>query len=187
VKSIWRNLARSIGILICAWISLLPARAAGLKADAMELRSSAFEPDATIPRKYTCDGENVSPPLHWSRVPPATKSLALIADDPDAPGGIWSHWVVYDLPPNVAALGENTPKTESLANGSKQGVNDFQQVGYGGPCPPPGSAHRYFFRLYALDRVFELKPKTNRQQLLAAIQDHSVGAAELVGRYLRQR
>src|ERR1051325_11959493 len=127
----------------------------------MELRSSASDPDATIPRKYTCDGENVSPPLHWSRVPPATKSLALIADDPDAPGGIWSHWVVYDLPPNVAALGENTPKTESLANGSKQGVNDFQQVGYGGPGPPPGPGPRHFFWPFFFARGFWLKHNRN--------------------------
>ena len=187
MKAVRRNLARSIGIFIVAWVSLLPARAAEIKNNGIALGSSAFETGATIPRKYTCDGENVSPPLRWSSVPTATKVLALIADDPDAPGGTWSHWVIYDLPPNATALGENMPKTESLTNGAKQGVNDFQQVGYGGPCPPSGPAHRYFFRLYALDRILELKPKANRQQLLAAIQGHSVGEAELVGRYQRQR
>ena len=187
MKFVGLNLARFIGIFTGASISLLPAHAAEIKTDAIVLGSSAFEAGATIPRKYTCDGENVSPPLRWSRVPAGTKSLALIADDPDAPGGTWSHWVVYDLPPDAAALGENTPKTESLANGAKQGMNDFQQVGYGGPCPPPGPAHRYFFRLYALDRVFELKSKANRQQLLAAIQSHTIAEAELVGRYQRQR
>lgn len=187
MKAAWQKLTRFTGIFIGAWVFLLPARAAEVKTEAIVLGSSAFETGATIPRKYTCDGENVSPPLHWNRIPFATKSLALIAEDPDAPGGIWSHWVVYDLPPNATTLGENTPKTDSLANGAKQGVNDFQQVGYGGPCPPPGQAHRYFFRLYALDRILELKPKANRQQLLTAIQGHNVGEAELIGLYQRQR
>ncbi len=164
-----------------------PARAAEIKTAVMELGSSAFESGAAIPRRYTCDGDNVSPPLRWSRVPAGTKSLALIADDPDAPGGTWSHWVIYDLPPSVTALGENTPRTDALASGAKQGVNDFQQTGYGGPCPPPGPAHRYFFRLYALDRAIAAKPKTSRQQLLAAIQGRILGAAELMGRYQRQR
>jgi Raf kinase inhibitor-like YbhB/YbcL family protein len=149
------------------------------------LTTAAFQPGADIPRKYTCDAEDVSPPLRWTNAPAATKSFALIADDPDAPGGTWVHWVIYDLPADTKELPEAVAKTEALPSGAKQGVNDFRKLGYNGPCPPPGSAHRYYFRLYALDAPSDLKAQATKLQVLEAIKGHALGAAELMGRYKR--
>lgn len=147
--------------------------------------SSAFQPGADIPRKYTCDAEDVSPPLQWENIPAGTKVFAIIVDDPDAPGGTWVHWVIYDLPADKKELAEALPKTELLTSGAKQGVNDFRKVGYSGPCPPPGSAHRYYFKLYALDAATNLKPRATKQQLLDALKPHLLGEADLIGRYKR--
>ncbi|MFQ5862954.1 MAG: YbhB/YbcL family Raf kinase inhibitor-like protein, partial [Candidatus Brocadiales bacterium] len=110
---------------------------------ALELKSSAFAAQATIPAKHTCDGPDVSPALSWSDPPGEAKSFSLICDDPDAPGGTWVHWVLYDLPPDVRGLPEDVPKEKTLDNGAKQGTTDFRRIGYGGPCPPRGPAHRY--------------------------------------------
>ncbi len=151
----------------------------------MELKSSAFQNGADIPRKHTCDANDVSPALSWANEPAGTRAFALIVDDPDAPVGTWVHWVIYDLPPETKELAEGIPTTETLANGAKQGVNDFRKVGYGGPCPPPGPAHRYYFRLYALDAPTNLKPRATKQQLLDAIKGHILGGAQLMGRYKR--
>lgn len=159
--------------------------AADGKPGAIVLSSAGFQTGADIPRQYTCDAQDISPPLRWSNVPAATKSLALIVDDPDAPGGTWVHWVIYDLPGESKDLAEDMAKTDTLPNGAKQGVNDFRKVGYGGPCPPPGSAHRYYFKLYALDTATRLKPHATKQQLLDAIQGHVLGEAELIARYKR--
>ncbi|MCX7722324.1 MAG: YbhB/YbcL family Raf kinase inhibitor-like protein, partial [Verrucomicrobiae bacterium] len=123
----------------------------------IQVTSPAFQDGKPIPSKYTCDGEDVSPPLNWTNVPPEAKSLVLISDDPDAPVGTWVHWVLYDLPPTTAGLSEGVPKSSELPNGAKQGINDFRRIGYGGPCPPPGKPHRYYFKLYALDTVLGLK------------------------------
>ena len=144
------------------------------------LTSAAFQHGADISRKYTCDAEDVSPPLRWTNAPAATKSFALIADDPDAPGGAWVHWVIYDLPADTKELPEAVAKTEALPSGAKQGVNDFRNLGYNGPCPPPGSAHRYYFRLYALDAPSDLKAQATKLQVLEAIKGHALGAAELM-------
>lgn len=152
---------------------------------ALEIKSSAFQHGGDIPRKYTCDGTDVSPPLRWENAPSGTKAFALIADDPDAPVGTWAHWVIYDLPANTMELAEGIKSTETLPNGAKQGINDFRKVGYGGPCPPPGPAHRYFFRLYALDLETKLKPRATKQQLLDAIKGHILAEAQLMGRYKR--
>jgi Raf kinase inhibitor-like YbhB/YbcL family protein len=147
-----------------------------------ELRSSAFQHNLSIPTKYTCDGANVSVPLSWRDAPKEAKSFALIVDDPDAPVGIWVHWVLYDLPAGSHVLGEAIPSQKTLGNGAKQGVNDFGKVGYVGPCPPRGR-HRYFFKLYALDRMTELKPGATKQQVLDAMNKHILAEAELVGTY----
>lgn len=152
---------------------------------AMEIRSSAFQNGGDIPRKYTCDGTDISPPLRWENPPAGTKAFALIADDPDAPVGTWVHWVIYDLPAVTKELAEGTPTSESLLNGAKQGVNDFRKVGYGGPCPPSGPAHHYFFKLYALDMETSLKPRATKQQLLDAIKGHILAETQLMGRYKR--
>ncbi|MGN6734338.1 MAG: YbhB/YbcL family Raf kinase inhibitor-like protein [Candidatus Binatia bacterium] len=149
------------------------------------LTSSAFQPGAEIPRKYTCDGDDVSPPLRWENPPAGTKAFAMIADDPDAPGGTWVHWVIYDLPAETKELTEGLPKTEVIAGGAKQGINDFRKVGYGGPCPPSGSAHRYFFKLYALDAATNLKPREMKQQLLDALKAHVLAETDLTARYKR--
>jgi Raf kinase inhibitor-like YbhB/YbcL family protein len=149
----------------------------------MELKSSAFQNNQDIPRKYTGDGADVSPPLIWSNPPNGAKAFALISDDPDAPVGTWVHWVIYDLPADAKELAEGVPTQESLPNGAKQGVNDFKKIGYGGPCPPRGPAHRYFFKLYALDRPTNLKPRATKQQLLAAMKGHILGEAQLIGKY----
>src|SRR6516164_7719219 len=119
----------------------------------MQVSSSAVTEGTPIPKKYTADGADVSPPLQWQGTPPTAKSFALICDDPDAPRGTWVHWVLFNLPAEQRQLEEATPGVEVLASGAKHGKNDFGKIGYGGPAPPPGKPHRYFFKLYALDTV----------------------------------
>ncbi len=152
----------------------------------MEITSTAFTHGATIPVVHTCDGKDVSPPLRWSGAPAATKSYVLIADDPDAPVGTWVHWLVYDLSPGSAGLAENVSKALSLPDGAKQGINSFRRPGYGGPCPPHGKAHRYFFRLYALDGLLGLKPGADRAELEAAMRGRVLASAEVMGTYARK-
>jgi len=151
----------------------------------MELKSLAFEAGGMIPKPYTCDGQDASPPLSWSDVPNGAKSLALIADDPDAPMGTWVHWVAWNIPATARVLEANVPKRDSLPNGMKQGTSDFRSVGYGGPCPPSGT-HRYFFKLYALDSPFTLPPSTTKKDLEKVMQGHIFQQAELMGKYTRK-
>jgi Raf kinase inhibitor-like YbhB/YbcL family protein len=150
----------------------------------IKLRSSAFQDGGMIPSKYTCDGANISPPLEWSGIPQGAKSLALVCDDPDAPGKTWVHWVAFDLPSSRNSLPENVPPVEEIPGGGKPGTNDFKKIGYGGPCPPSGT-HRYFFKLYALDKALELGNNTTKDQLLKAMAGHVLGQAEIIGRYKR--
>ena len=150
----------------------------------LQIKSSAFEHNGMIPKKYTCDGEDVSPELSWTGVPEGTKSFALISDDPDAPMGTWVHWVLYDLPSSTTELPENVPADKVLKNGAKQGITDFKRIGYGGPCPPSG-VHRYFFKLYALDTKLNLETGATKEQLLKAMEGHVIGQGELVGKYSR--
>lgn len=157
----------------------------GGEAMAFRIDSPAFQDQGEIPKKYTCDGEDLSPPLVWAEPPQGTKSFALIADDPDAPMGTWVHWVVYSIPSASSGLPEGVPKTEILSDGSRQGRTDFGDVGYGGPCPPPGRAHRYFFKLYALDETPTLSPGLTKAELLVAINEHILAQAERVGLYQR--
>jgi Raf kinase inhibitor-like YbhB/YbcL family protein len=155
---------------------------------AFTLTSTAFRDGAAIPVKHTCDGGDVSPPLAWSGAPAGTRSFALIADDPDAPAGSWVHWVVYNVPAAVSELPENVAKVEALdLGGARQGRNDFRRPGYGGPCPPPGPAHRYFFTLYALDAPLMLKAGAQRKDLETAMEGHVLGSAPLLGTYARQK
>ena len=158
----------------------------GACAMAFEIKSDAFQSEKNIPPAYTCDGEDVSPPLAWPNPPEGTKSFALIADDPDAPAGTWVHWVIYDLPAGAAALPAGLPKLQKLPDGSKQGITDFGRLGYGGPCPPPGKAHRYYFKLYALDTFLNLPPKQRKSDLLAAIEGHILAKTQLMGTYERK-
>jgi Raf kinase inhibitor-like YbhB/YbcL family protein len=152
----------------------------------MTITSDAFEDGKPIPRKYTCDGADRSPPLHWQAVPEGTTSLALIVDDPDAPSGTWNHWLLYNMPPATLALGEGVPATAALGDGSRQGTNDFGKIGYGGPCPPPGSTHRYQFKLYALSAPIDLEPGAKRDAVIKAIQrQKTIAVAELTASYGR--
>jgi len=150
-----------------------------------EIASSAFSGAGMIPKKFTCDGPDVSPPLRWTQAPAKTQSFALIVDDPDAPVGTWVHWVLYNLPANTTELPEGVEKQEQLTSGATQGRNDFRRIGYGGPCPPPGTPHRYFFKLYALDTKLTLKAGATKAELERAMKGHILGQAELIGRYGR--
>lgn len=153
---------------------------------ALSLTSPAFEHGGAIPQRYTCEGDDISPPIEWSGVPAGAKSLALIVEDPDAPDPaapkrVWVHWVLYDMPPGVAELAEGAGGTD-LPEGTREGLNDWKKAGYGGPCPPIGR-HRYFHRLYALDVVLgDLKHPT-KAKLEKAMQGHIMAQAELIGTY----
>jgi len=150
----------------------------------IKITSKAFAEAGMIPRKHTCDGEDVSPPLAWTGVPHGANSMALINDDPDAPMGTWVHWVLYDLPPSVGGLGEAVPPDKELRNGAKQGRNDFRKIGYGGPCPPSGT-HRYYFKIYALDVMLGLPAGATKADLLKAMQGHILAEGQLMGKYKR--
>jgi hypothetical protein len=153
------------------------------------LASPAFQNGDSIPRQYTCDGADVSPPLTWLTPPAGVASFALIVEDPDAPGGTFIHWVLYDLPGATASLPEGVPKSGELPQlgGAKQGRTSFGRTGYGGPCPPAGPAHHYHFRLFALKTKLGLPAGATRDQVVKAMQAHELGRAELVGLYARTR
>lgn len=151
----------------------------------LEVKSPDFASGGTIPKRFTCEGGDLSPALEWSAPPSGTQSFALIADDPDAPVGTWVHWVVFDLPPTLRSLPQAVPKKDQLADGSRQGQNDFGKTGYGGPCPPPGKAHRYFFKLYALDTKLNLPSSSTKKDVERAMQSHVLAQGEYIGRYSR--
>jgi Raf kinase inhibitor-like YbhB/YbcL family protein len=152
----------------------------------LQITSTAFSEGKPIPRKYTGEDADISPPLKWTGAPTNTLSLALIADDPDAPVGTWVHWVLYNLPPATAELSENVDKAATLPSGAKQGRNDFGRTGYGGPMPPPGKPHRYYFKLYALDKVLDLEPGMTKKELLKAMEGHILAEGQLMGTYQRK-
>ncbi len=145
----------------------------------ISITSTAFKEGDKIPRLYTCDDQNISPPLAWTGVPTGTVSLALIMDDPDAPSGTWVHWVLFNLPPNLTGL------EQAKNGGGVEGKNDFSRLGYGGPCPPRGSTHRYFVKLYALDQALDLKSGTTKSQVENAMRGHILAQGQLIGRYGR--
>jgi Raf kinase inhibitor-like YbhB/YbcL family protein len=150
-----------------------------------QISTNAFSNGESIPKRFGCDGLNVSPQLTWTDPPTTTQSFALIMDDPDAPAGTWVHWILYNLPTDARELAENVPNREQLPNGAHQGRNSFNKTGYGGPCPPPGNPHRYFFKLYALDRKLNLRLGATKADVERAMQDHIVAQSELIGRYSR--
>ena len=152
----------------------------------INLTSTAFANGALMPAKYTCDGENVSPPLNWEGVPEKAKSLALFVADPDAPGKRWTHWVLFNLPASAKGLPENIAPEKQLASAARQGTNDFKQIGYGGPCPPD-AVHRYFFTLYALDAELALDAGATKDELLNAMQGHILAQGEMVGKYEKRK
>ena len=169
--------AINAGALAIALVALASLAAGGAK---MKITSSAFQEGGNIPSKFTCDGGDRSPPLQIAEIPSSAKSLALIVDDPDAPSGLFTHWIVWNI----------SPQTNGIAEGSTlkgvQGTNDFGKAGYGGPCPPSGT-HRYYFEIFALDRELNLPSGTKRNQLDAALKGHVVAQGELMGRYSRKK
>jgi Raf kinase inhibitor-like YbhB/YbcL family protein len=145
----------------------------------LKISSTAFFEGGMIPGRYTCDGEDLSPPFVWSGVPAGAQSLVMIADDPDAPVGTWVHWVIYDLPLELNGL------PEAISGIGKQGKNDFRKLGYGGPCPPPGKPHRYFFKLYALDRLLNLPSGATKAEVEKAMKGHILAEGQIMGKYGR--
>jgi Raf kinase inhibitor-like YbhB/YbcL family protein len=150
----------------------------------MKLSSFAFSHNENIPPKYTCSGKDISPPLLIEGIPAEAKSLALICDDPDAPMGTFVHWVMFNIPVNIAEIPEAIPNVDVLGNGAIQGNTDFRKIGYGGPCPPSGT-HRYFFKLYALDTKLDLRPGASKAQVEKEMEGHVIAKAELIGLYKR--
>ena len=151
----------------------------------LSLSSPAFEEGDRIPTKYTCEGQDVSPPLAWIEPPAESQSFVLIVDDPDAPVGVFTHWVLFNLPPDTRELSEAIPAQDQLTSGALQGKNDFGRIGYGGPCSPPGRAHRYRFTLYVLDQPLDLKAGASKKQVLDAMEGHILAQGQLTGTYQR--
>jgi Raf kinase inhibitor-like YbhB/YbcL family protein len=182
-----RKFATLAGLFLCLFVwpsrEILAQEKGGTMS--LQISSTAFLAGETIPKKFTCDGPDVSPPLKWNEPPAKTQSIALIMDDPDAPAGTWVHWVLYDLPANTRELSEGVAKQEQLSSGARQGRNDFGKIGYGGPCPPPGKPHRYFFKLYALDAKVNLKSGATKADVERAMKGHILARAELIGKYGR--
>jgi Raf kinase inhibitor-like YbhB/YbcL family protein len=147
--------------------------------EAIRVTSPAFQSNGHIPRQYTCDGKDINPPLMIANCPQGTRSIALICDDPDAPVGIWVHWVIWNIDPGVKEIKENT-----VPQGAVEGMNDFRKHAYGGPCPPSGT-HRYFFKVYALDSMLNISPNSTKADLEKAMKGHILGQGQLVGLYKR--
>ena len=158
----------------------------GSKGSTVQLTAAAFKPGSDIPAQFTCDDSDVSPALSWSTPPEHTQTFALVMEDPDAPGRTWVHWVLYEVPATEHELPEGVAPKSTLPSGARQGRNDFGKIGYGGPCPPPGPAHRYYFKLYALEGRLDLRAGATRAQLDRSMRGHILAQAELMGRYRRQ-
>ena len=174
--------------VLCLDLGCKPSSNETKKGDSpmsIEITSTAIQQGESIPKQYTGDGADRSPPLRWSEPPSGTKSIALICDDPDAPGATWVHWVIFDLPPQIRELTEGVPTTETLGNGAKQGTNDFGNIGYGGPAPPKGKPHRYFFKLYALDAALDLPTGATKAEVENAMKGHILAEGQLMGTYKR--
>ncbi len=151
----------------------------------LKISSPVFKEGGTIPEKYTCNGENISPALNWTGIPQGTKNLALIVDDPDAPVGIFVHWVIYGMEGSLNGLPEGVEKSTTVSGIGLQGINGFRKTGYDGPCPPKGTPHRYYFKLYALDTVLKLKPGASKSDVEKAIETHILAQGQLMGKYGR--
>lgn len=187
MKNIIKLLIITLFIILSVFLLVKSSlKAPSKEVNGMKISSPAFEHNDTIPSKYTCDGEDISPPLVFEEIPENTVSLALIADDPDAPMGTWVHWVMYNIPATSGGLAENIPPDSELKDGSLQGITDFRRIGYGGPCPPSG-AHRYFFKLYALDKKLDLPSGAAKQQVEAAIKGHIIAQDHIIGIYKRNK
>lgn len=188
MRSGFRWMAAMALLGLCA---AAPARAADAtevkgKTMALKVTSTAFAEGQPIPMKYTGQGDDVSPPLTWGEAPKGTQAIALIADDPDAPGKIWIHWVIWNIPATAQGLDEDVAKKEELPTGARQGKNDFSRIGYGGPMPPPGNPHRYFFKVYALTKPLDLRPGATKADLVQAMKGHVLAEGQVMGTYQRK-
>jgi Raf kinase inhibitor-like YbhB/YbcL family protein len=171
-----------LGVILCMAMVLLFSESLTKEVNAMasiQITSTAFQNNGTIPRQYTCDGQDINPPLVIEDCPKRTKSLAVICDDPDAPVGIWVHWVIWNIDPSTKGIKENVVPTGAIV-----GINDFRQHRYGGPCPPSGT-HRYFFKVYALDTMLGISPTSTKADLEKAMKGHILAEGQLVGLYKR--
>ncbi len=151
----------------------------------LQVSSKSFSAGADIPKKYSCDGQNISPQLAWENLPEGTRSMAVLLEDPDAPGGIFTHWVMYDLPVGMDSVAEGVPVVGEIPGGGLQGLNDFGKLGYGGPCPPPGRVHRYIFRVFALDQPLGLPSRASKGSVQQAMHGHVLAEGELMGKFRR--
>lgn len=151
-----------------------------------KIESPAFRNGEEIPIKYTCQGDDISPPLEWKGLPEETEEIAIICDDPDAPLMVWVHWIIYGISPEKNGLPEAVPKKEILEEGEKQGKNSWGRIGYGGPCPPGGKPHRYYFKIYALDKKLDIEQGIKKKRLLREMEGHIIAKAELIGKYARK-
>ena len=161
-----------------------PSKPQGATAG-IRLESSAFSAEGLIPKQHTCDGQDLSPPLSWSETPPSAQSLVLICDDPDAPIGTWDHWILFNIPSTVRSLPEGIPAEAEVVGIGRHGLNSWKRLGYGGPCPPQGSTHRYYFRLYALDTMLDLEAGASKKEVERAMEGHVLAFGQLMGRYGR--
>jgi Raf kinase inhibitor-like YbhB/YbcL family protein len=177
---------KMISVLLCFLVAA--PNAYGIKSNErrspMELTSSAFQHEGKIPDKYSCKGQDISPPLKWVNAPAGTKSFVLVCDDPDAPVGTWDHWLLFNIPASVSELPEGIPSQPELSNGARHGRNSWGRNDYGGPCPP-GGTHRYFFKFYALDITLDLKPGAAKREIMKAMENHILAKTELMGRFSR--
>ncbi|MCZ7540201.1 MAG: YbhB/YbcL family Raf kinase inhibitor-like protein [Anaerolineae bacterium] len=179
------TLALTVLVAACSGVEKAgqtPPATEEVPAMTLELTSAAFSEGQPIPARYTCTGEDISPPLAWRGAPPGTQSFALIMDDPDAPGRTWVHWVVLNLPADAAALPAAIRSDDDLPGEAAHGQNSWRRSDYGGPCPPSGT-HRYFFKLYALDTTLDLAPGATRQQVLDALAGHVLAEGQVMGTY----
>ena len=183
---LWRILLLLALLLIAPFLAGCRHHEPDLAASSaiLTLSSSSLQDDR-VPKEFTCDGEDKSPLLDWTGTPSGTETFALTVTDPDAPGGTFTHWVIYNLPANTSGLPEGVPKQGQLANGSRQGKTDFGRIGYGGPCPPAGKPHRYVFKMYALDTRVDVPAGASRSQVESAIQNHVLARGELTAQYGR--
>ena len=177
-------------ILLCVAAWLLPGCESGEETlpegeMTLSLSSTAFEEGEAVPTRFTCDGEDISPPLAWGEAPAGARAFVLIVDDPDAPLGVFTHWVLFNIPADRRALPEAVPAEEEVLGGAMQGKNGLGRIGYTGPCPPPGSPHHYRFNLYALDQPLAMAAGASRTQVLDAMQEHVLAQGRLTGTYQR--
>lgn len=181
-KSVFAKWSKAFAVALAIAVSGPAERA---RSEDMKISSDAFPEGGTIPKEHSCDGADRSPRLAWEGAPSGTRAFALICEDPDAPMGLFTHWVIYDIPAAATGLAAGVAKDKSLPDGSRQGKNDFGRIGYGGPCPPRGSNHRYTFKLFALSAPVDLEPGASRGALLKAVKGKTLAEAQVMGRFGR--